>query len=274
MSTDKLDWDIFWDNYGYDPLPFINKPSRWEDVCWKIGLESWFKIFEEIALGKKILECGCGSAILSRYMAERGYNCTMLDYSENSLKKAKKTFDIKGLNGEFLVGDINKLSVKEGSFDIVFSGGVLEFFNELESPIKEMTKTLKTGGIFSANMVPRKISIQTLADIERTIVYSIKNILNGNNSEVFKTTRLVPKYYSVNNADLNGYIEACNNAGLHKVKGFYTTPFPCLALPKILSKLYVRYLMNHLDYWQRFNSSPDDWKRWVGITYTIYGVKK
>ena len=108
-------------------------------------------------LKKRLLECGCGTATLARYMAQRGYECTMLDYSKKAIEIARTGFAARGLNGRFCVGDLNELGFETDSFDIVYSGGVLEFFADIRKPILEMVRVLKPGGVFAASMVPRKI---------------------------------------------------------------------------------------------------------------------
>ena len=78
------------------------------------------------------------------------------------------------------LGDINKLPFEDNSFDIVFSGGVLEYFENYEIPMSEMTRVLRPNGVFAANMVPRKFSIQTIADCAANIGSFFKSYITGN----------------------------------------------------------------------------------------------
>ncbi len=170
---------------------------------------------------------------------------------------------------------LNHLEFQDNSFDIVFSGGVLEFFEDIEKPIAEMVRVLKPGGFFAVNMVPRKFSIQTIADVQRTASHFIRNIAGGKFKGSFKGMHLVPSNYHVNNYTLSRYVQTCQDAGLVNVKGLHSSPFPALALPKRLSQSYARFLYRNINMWRKFNErSSSGWRRWVGITYTLYGTKR
>ena len=66
----------------------------------------------------KIIELGCGSGHLSASLAMKGYNVTLLDFSEGALKKAKETFSYYKLNGRFIHGDIFNLSNLNEKYDL------------------------------------------------------------------------------------------------------------------------------------------------------------
>lgn len=274
MAQPRLDWNDFWHDQTNDPLTYIDDPRTWADVCWKVGLEEWLDRFRQFAPGPRMLECGCGMATLSRYMAQRGFECTMLDYSEKAVQIAQAGFAAKGLSGEFFVGDMNHLDFAENSFDIVYSGGALEFFEEIEKPISEMVRVLKPGGFFAVAMVPRKFSIQTIGDFQRTIAHAIHSVATGNLRDAFKSMHLIPSNYHVSSLPLKHYVRACQDAGLDDVKGLHTSPFPALALPKNLSRAYARYLYRNMHLWRKFNEKSVGWHRWIGITYTLYGTKR
>lgn len=267
-------WDDFWTKQDSIGSTIKDTHETWYDLVWKVCFEYWYDLFEKLAPGKKMLECGCGSARVSQYMAQHGYQCTLLDYSEQAVSVARKNFDALTLHGDFIVGDMNNLCFDDAQLDIVYSGGVLEFFMDVQRPIAEMVRVLKRGGIFSANMVPDKFSIQTIADIERTLAYSLKNILTGGFKDAFKKVRHIPPEYGVNSLSLNDYIKACEKAGLTTVVGLVTSPFPALALPGFGKKMYARLMTRLLQQWRKFNDSKSRWTEVWGITYTIYGIKK
>jgi len=183
---DKRWWDDFWTREASAGPALEGDGETWHDLVWKVALEFWHDLFEKRAPGRKMLECGCGSARVSRYMARRGYRCTLLDYSERALAAGREAFEALSMEGEFVIGDINHLCFPDGRFDIVFSGGVLEFFDDIQNPIGEMARVLKPGGVFAANMVPRKVSIQTMADLERTMAYSCRALFQGRFRDVFR----------------------------------------------------------------------------------------
>ncbi len=54
----------------------------------------------------------------------------LLDWSEESIKLTKALFKKYKENGNFIVGDTKNLPFKDKTFDLVFSGGLLEHFKE------------------------------------------------------------------------------------------------------------------------------------------------
>ena len=270
----KNDWEDFWlDESNRDLLMGIDNPKRWEDVTWKLGLEQWKDVFDRLAPGSKILECGCGSATVSRYMAEHGYEATVIDYAESSIELAKLGFNRKDIKASYILGDINKLPFKDDSFDVVFSGGVLDFFENYEIPISEMIRVLRPGGVFAANIFPRNFGIQTVADWQRTLAHSIRALLKRDFNNVFKSVRLVPKNNIKNSATLDDYGNKASDLGLCNIEKRCITPFPCLSLTTSLHEKYAQFMCGHLNLWRKFNASDKPWKHYVGVNSMIFGTK-
>lgn len=267
-------WDGFWNHAKGTTVTGADEPETWYDLVWQVTFEYWFELFERLCPGKRMLECGCGSARVSQYMAQRGYHCTLLDRSEQGLSLAKRNFEERSLKGEFVLGDIKSLGFREGEFDVVYSGGVLEFLGDLQRPAQEMVRVLKPGGLLAANIVPPKFSIQSIADIERTAAYALRNLAGGRFKEAFRWVRHIPREYHVHPWSLHDYLSAYEAAGLISTKGFVTTPFPALALPRMGQKLYARMMKALLPQWRRFNNSESRWSHWWGIGYAIHGIKE
>ena len=96
--------------------------------------------------GKKVLEIGCGIGTDGAQFAKNGAIYTGLDLSEVAIEIAKKRFEIYGLEGEFVVGDAEKLPFLKDSFECVYSHGVLHHTPSIEKAIKEIHRVLKPGG--------------------------------------------------------------------------------------------------------------------------------
>jgi ubiquinone/menaquinone biosynthesis C-methylase UbiE len=81
-----------------------------------------------------LLEVGCGSGHLSGYLAAKGYKTTLMDFSNKALEKAKKYYDHKYIQGEFVQGDLMELSIEAiRQHDVVWNSGVLEHFNSIQA---------------------------------------------------------------------------------------------------------------------------------------------
>lgn len=88
----------------------------------------------------KILEAGCGTAMLSLLLADSGYDVTAMDYTEEVLEYAKKRCGLNSVKLDFVRGDIFDLSsyFKPDQFDTICHSGVLEHFSD-----EDIIKSLK-----------------------------------------------------------------------------------------------------------------------------------
>lgn len=102
------------------------------------------------------LEVGCGRGSISSYFADDGYICTLLDSSSAVLETAEQIFASNGHQAIFVHGDANALPAKDGTFDITVSIGLLEHFEDIQNPIAEQVRVLKSGGRFFGYIVPER----------------------------------------------------------------------------------------------------------------------
>jgi len=127
----------------------------------QLAFRSHWNLFQEIMegrmRGRRVLEVGCGRGSMSAYFAENGYDCTLLDSSESVIATAKTIFNNCQLNASFDVGDAMNLPYTKGSFDLVFSIGLLEHFKELTVPLAEQIRVLDQGGLFIGYIVPKYV---------------------------------------------------------------------------------------------------------------------
>lgn len=82
---------------------------------------------------KKIIEAGCGTGIISSYMASKGYDVVGIDIDSKILSLANELaneyFDNNKLL-EFKIESIFELNYPKNFFDVCFSNGVLEHFSD------------------------------------------------------------------------------------------------------------------------------------------------
>ena len=103
---------------------------------------------------KRTLEVGAGSARLSRFLALRGYLTYCLDYSTEALTYARTHYEREEAQGVYVLGRAEHLPFDDNSFDVVFSTGLLEHFENPKPIILEMVRVLKNGGLFFSVSVP------------------------------------------------------------------------------------------------------------------------
>jgi len=240
-----------------------------------VNLDLYSELIKERTNGKEILECGSGSGIFSRYMSQHGYVCTLVDNSIDALNLSKVKFDESQHKASFIKSDINNLPFKDNSFDIIFSAGVIEYFSNVENITHEMVRVLRPGGVIVAAMVPRKFSIQSIADVQRFIVFLIYKLLNFHNKKIISFNSAIPKNYKLNNFKIKHYVNIFKNTNdLNNVVGFVITPFPNLTLPKKIYFYYVAFLKKSLPFWKNFNKKTTFLNKIIGISYLVIGTKK
>ena len=125
----------------------------------QLAFRNHWTLFREIMgpgfAGKRALEVGCGRGSMSAYFSEAGFDCTLVDLSSSVIDTARKIFEHHALKARFEVGDALALPYSNGAFDVVYSIGLLEHFEELEKVISEQVRILDRGGLFLGYVVPK-----------------------------------------------------------------------------------------------------------------------
>ena len=125
----------------------------------QLAFRNHWILFQEIMnnriKGKRVLEVGCGRGSMSAYFSDNDFDCTLLDSSKSAIESAKGIFSEHGLKARFVIGDAMNLPYDDDSFDIVFSIGLLEHFEDIETPLSEQVRILSKDGLFLGYVVPK-----------------------------------------------------------------------------------------------------------------------
>lgn len=115
--------------------------------------------------GGNAIEIGAGSGrLLIRLGQERAYRLYAVDYAPYAIRAVRENYARAGRPGSVLFGDARTLPFADGSFDVVVSGGLLEHFRDPAPIVREMSRILRPGGLFYADIVPRKVSLYRWAE--------------------------------------------------------------------------------------------------------------
>jgi len=199
--------------------------------------------------GTRALEVGCGRGSLSCYFSDAGYECTLLDISEDVINRARAIFQEHNLKAKFEVGDAEKLPFDDKSFDIVFSIGLLEHFGDCEPLIREQVRVLDDGGLLFCYVVPE------YSDNVQKKYEWINEILKGYvKDSTEQTHQKLPVWRStVSSQDILFLLEK-HGLGNVKASGVYPLPmishsieFPFTLMPEESEKALVRYLTKMLE---------------------------
>jgi len=129
--------------------------------------------------GKKVLELGCGTGELGCGLSLLGAEYTGIDFSKNSIKKAKKNSSVlKCKTPKFIEKDILELKEGElGLYDVVIALGSLHHTINAKAGFHIATTHLKEGGVIIVGLY-NKYSRAKLR-VKRIII----KLFAGNNIE-------------------------------------------------------------------------------------------
>ena len=127
------------------------------------------RLIEEAELrpGETVLEVGCGTGVLDRWLARhtgRAHHIVGIDISRYVLREAAALATQAGLEGvvEFREGSAEALPFPENSFDVVMSSTVIQRV-EADRMLREMVRVAKPGGrvavVGHAHDMPRWVNL-------------------------------------------------------------------------------------------------------------------
>jgi ubiquinone/menaquinone biosynthesis C-methylase UbiE len=102
--------------------------------------------------GEQVLEIGCATGELSRYMAQQGFMVNAVDYSASMLKLAERS-NTNGIS--YQKADALKLPFQDNSFDLVIAASVINIISDPTAALTEMHRVCKPGGRISI-LVPKE----------------------------------------------------------------------------------------------------------------------
>ena len=109
------------------------------------------------AKDKKVLDIGCGEGKDAVFMAEKGYDVTAFDLTDNGIKKTHRLASEKGAKINAYVDDINTFETDE-QFDIIYSSGTIKYlFAETKKGFfDKLNRITKKGGFVFLNVFVEK----------------------------------------------------------------------------------------------------------------------
>jgi 2-polyprenyl-3-methyl-5-hydroxy-6-metoxy-1,4-benzoquinol methylase len=96
--------------------------------------------------GKDVLDVGCGSGIATQLLAEAGAHVTAIDLTDWAVETTRARLDAFDLSGDVRRGDAEELPFPDGSFDLVFSWGVIHHSSNMDRALAELVRVCRPGG--------------------------------------------------------------------------------------------------------------------------------
>ena len=120
--------------------------------------------------GKRVLEIGCGPGIDLVQLAGAGATVTGMDLTPPAARLARRHLQIRKLPGSTLEGNAELTPFADGTFDAVYSHGVLHHTVDTQRAIDEVHRVLKPGGEAVIMLYHRLSWFWLLSKVTRTPV--------------------------------------------------------------------------------------------------------
>ena len=130
---------MFWDNVAWVYDIFANVINRKANKALCAAVEGM------ITPSDDVLECACGTGLLTGVIAPRCKSLIATDFSAKMLKRAEKKYG-KYANVRFDEANILRLSYPDGRFDTVVAANVIHLLDEPYQALHELERVCKPGG--------------------------------------------------------------------------------------------------------------------------------
>jgi carbamoyltransferase len=169
--------------YEEHPFPNYDGVQGYGDLVNR-GMKNAFmkRLLDAVGCNKLVLECGCGTGQWSHFLSLNNNHVLGIDLSLSSLRLA---IDHKVRNGVprsgFVQMNIFELGVKDETFDVVISSGVLHHTKDAPRAFASIVRKVKPGGIVVVGLynwfarVPTAARARLIGVLGPKIDYVVRN---------------------------------------------------------------------------------------------------
>jgi 2-polyprenyl-3-methyl-5-hydroxy-6-metoxy-1,4-benzoquinol methylase len=136
-------WDSVWSEGGGG----VTHPASFSHVQRRFA-SAFDAVLSELPPSSSVLEIGCANSIWLPYIAGRfDFRVVGIDYSELGCEQTRAMYKAAGINAEVLCSDaFSPLPELVGRFDVVFSMGVVEHFDDTATTLRAFAAYAQPGG--------------------------------------------------------------------------------------------------------------------------------
>jgi 2-polyprenyl-3-methyl-5-hydroxy-6-metoxy-1,4-benzoquinol methylase len=169
--------------YEENPFPSYEGLEEFGELVNK-GSKNPFssELLDAIGYNKTVLECGCGTGQLSHFLQLNNNSVLGIDISLSSLGLAVEHKIRNDLTrSSFAQMNIFNLAIKDNSFDVVISHGVLHHTFDARRAFSQIVKKVKPGGIVMVGLynwyarIPTYLRSKLVGTFGHNIDYVVRN---------------------------------------------------------------------------------------------------
>jgi 2-polyprenyl-3-methyl-5-hydroxy-6-metoxy-1,4-benzoquinol methylase len=136
-----------WDEMSEANAEAPDRPADLERTAAALGLKP----------GSRLLDAGCGSGQFAIAFADFGCRVTAIDLAPDMIARGRKHAAERGVEVEWRVGEIARLSDSVAAYDAIHARVMLQFVPDVPAALREFRRVLKPGGRLYAS-VPGALS--------------------------------------------------------------------------------------------------------------------
>lgn len=174
----------------------------------KVNQELCKKVAERISSNDNVLECACGTGMISVHIATKCRSLIATDFSQGMLAKSRKRCKkIKNIRVE--KANILHLEYPNESFDKVVAANVIHLLDQPDIAISELIRVCKKGGkiIIPTYIITKEHGISTI--LIRLINHFTKTFLYQFNEQSYKNFLKKLGYSQIDFEVINGRTACC-----------------------------------------------------------------
>ncbi|HEY7227659.1 MAG TPA: class I SAM-dependent methyltransferase [Nitrososphaeraceae archaeon] len=258
--TKKEYWENYWKAHNSMKVEEVNRPSA------SLTVKAILDIFDKylpVDENLNAIEIGGSPGRYLVYIAKNfKYNAHSLDYSKIGNEQTMKNFTTAGIPVEIYDRDLFSENFNKGIplFDIVYSLGFIEHFQDLNLVVKKHTELLKSGGILILGVPNLRAGIYRY--LLRRMAPEVLDLHNLNSMKI-KNWKNLEKEFSLIPL-FTGYIGGFDPMVINKIK---KNNLINLFLDFIVRKLIVIFY-SKFNFLTKVNS-----RHWSGYLIGIYKKK-
>jgi len=116
---------------------------------WRTADNSCAYLLPHLQPGQRLLDVGAGPGTITADLAERVApgRVTALEATEESLALSRAELRARGIDADFVVGDVHALDLPDHSFDVVHAHQVLQHVADPVQALRELRRVCRPGGL-------------------------------------------------------------------------------------------------------------------------------